>query len=60
MTILVLKCIAGVAVGGALGGALGYFGQCQSGGCPLTSNPWSGAVFGSVFGFILALGLAAK
>ena len=36
--------------GGLLGAALGYFGQCSSGTCPLTSTWWRGALCGAVMG----------
>ena len=47
-----------VLVGVALGSALGYFGQCSSGTCPLTSTWWRGAIYGGVMGLIF--GLAGK
>ncbi len=40
----------------AIGSALGYFGQCSSGTCPLTSTWWRGAIYGSVMGLLMALG----
>ena len=33
-----------------LGATLGYFGQCSSGTCPLTSTWWRGAIYGGVLG----------
>ena len=43
-------------LGGAVFGALlGYFGQCTSGTCPLTSTWWRGALYGGLLGLILAL-----
>jgi hypothetical protein len=41
-----------VLIGAALGAALGYFGQCASGTCPLTSTWWRGALYGGVLGLI--------
>lgn len=41
-----------VLIGAALGAALGYFGQCTSGTCPLTSTWWRGALYGGVLGLI--------
>jgi len=38
--------------GGLVGAALGYFGQCSSGTCPLTSTWWRGAIYGAVMGLI--------
>lgn len=39
-------------IGGALGAALGYFGQCTSGACPLTSTWWRGALYGATMGLV--------
>jgi thioredoxin 1 len=35
-------------VGGGIGAALGYFGKCSSGTCPLTATWWRGAIYGAV------------
>ncbi|MBP9223861.1 MAG: hypothetical protein KBF76_08330 [Verrucomicrobiales bacterium] len=44
-------------IGGASLGALtGYFGQCNSGVCPLTSTWWRGAIYGGVLGMLFVLG----
>ena len=40
--------------GAALGALLGYFGQCTSGTCPLTSTWWRGALYGGVLGLFAA------
>lgn len=42
-------------VGGGIGAALGYFGQCTSGTCPLTANWKRGALFGAVLGLAFSL-----
>lgn len=44
-------------VGGGLlfGAVLGYFGQCSSGTCPLTSTWWRGALYGGFMGLLVAL-----
>jgi thioredoxin 1 len=39
-------------LGSALGAALGYFGKCSSGTCPLTANWWRGALYGAVVGLV--------
>ena len=39
-----------IVIGALLGAALGYFGQCSSGICPLTSTWWRGAIYGTVMG----------
>ncbi|MDP2136286.1 MAG: DUF6132 family protein [Candidatus Didemnitutus sp.] len=45
-----------IAVAAALGAALGYYGECTSGTCPLTSTWWRGALYGAVFGLIWSFG----
>ena len=52
------RVIIAVLIGVALGSALGYFGQCSSGACPLTSTWWRGAIYGGVMGLIF--GMSAK
>lgn len=42
-------------IGAALGALMGYFGQCSSGTCPLTSTWWRGAIYGGVMGLLFAL-----
>jgi hypothetical protein len=41
--------------GAALGALMGYFGQCTSGTCPLTSTWWRGALYGGLLGLLAAL-----
>ncbi|HRZ86888.1 MAG TPA: DUF6132 family protein [bacterium] len=48
-----MKIVIGVFAGAAIGFAVGYFGKCQSGMCPLTSNPWISATLGALFGLML-------
>jgi len=43
-----------ILIGGALGAAMGYFGQCTSGACPLTSTWWRGAIYGAALGLLFA------
>lgn len=45
-----------VLAGALLGAAMGYFGQCTSGTCPLTSTWWRGALYGGVMGLLIAAG----
>lgn len=47
-----LSLIIPLAIGTAVGAALGYFGQCSSGTCPLTSTWWRGALYGAGMGLI--------
>lgn len=50
-----LRILLIVAAGAGLGALLGYFGQCTSGTCPLTSTWWRGALYGSVMALLIAL-----
>ena len=50
----VLRFTLTVLAGATLGAAMGYFGQCTSGTCPLTSTWWRGALYGGVLGLIVA------
>lgn len=51
----VVRLLLPIVIGAALGAALGYFGQCTSGTCPLTSTWWRGALYGSVMGLLITL-----
>lgn len=44
-----------VLIGAALGSLMGYFGQCSSGTCPLTSTWWRGAIYGGVMGLLFSM-----
>lgn len=50
---MITKILLGVMIGGAIGAGLGYFGKCSSGTCPLTANPYRGAIYGAVMGALL-------
>ena len=52
--------LPGLLIGASLGAALGYFGQCTSGTCPLTSTWWRGAIYGGVIGLLFALSLSNR
>lgn len=52
MSVLILSA----GVGAVLGAALGYFGQCSSGTCPLTSSWWRGSLYGAALGALFGLG----
>jgi thioredoxin 1 len=47
-----LSLAGSLLIGGGLGAALGYFGKCSSGTCPLTSTWWRGAIYGAVLGLV--------
>ena len=49
-----MRFLLPVLAGAAIGAALGYFGQCSSGVCPLTATWWRGAIFGAIFGALAA------
>lgn len=49
-----LRFVLTILVGAVLGALLGYFGQCTSGTCPLTSTWWRGALYGGFLGLLLA------
>jgi hypothetical protein len=57
---MTLRIILGVLIGGGIGAVTGYFGQCSSGTCPLTSTWWRGAIYGGVIGLMIAFGTAHK
>ena len=48
MTRILIPLLIGVS----LGALTGYFGQCNSGVCPLTSTWWRGAIYGGVIGLL--------
>lgn len=54
----VLPHLLPVAAGAALGTLLGYFGQCTNGTCPLTSTWWRGALYGAVWGLLVAFSIS--
>jgi thioredoxin 1 len=49
-----------VGIGALLGAGLGYFGQCSSGTCPLTSTWWRGAMYGGALGAVFGLGVGGS
>jgi hypothetical protein len=50
----ILRFLMPVLAGAVLGAAMGYFGQCTSGTCPLTSTWWRGALYGGFLGLLFA------
>lgn len=48
-----LKYLIGVLIGGGVGAILGAQRSCETGACPLTSNPYTGAIYGAMMGFLL-------
>ena len=49
-----MKILTGIILGSVLGFAVGYFGHCASGTCPLTGNPWVSTMVGAVSGALIA------
>lgn len=47
-----MTLLLSLGIGGIIGAALGYFGQCTSGMCPLTATWWRGALFGAGLGLV--------
>jgi thioredoxin 1 len=52
--IALVPMVVGLLLGGGLGALLGHFGQCSTGACPLTANPWRGGLVGAVIGGMFA------
>jgi hypothetical protein len=50
----IIRMLVSIAVGGALGALMGYFGKCTTGACPLTATPWRGAIYGAVMGALFS------
>jgi len=55
--VMALKIIIGAAIGLIVGGIIGYIGKCRTGTCPITSNPFSGAVIGALIGAAIGASL---
>ena len=54
MTSPLVRFALTVLAGATLGAALGSFGQCTSGTCPLTSTWWRAALYGAGLGLLFA------
>ena len=46
------KTLIGIVIGGIAGYLYYYFIGCNSGSCPITSNPWNSVFYGSLLGMI--------
>jgi len=55
---MLIKALAIVAVGALLGAALGATRTCTDGGCPLTANPWRGAIWGGFIGLMAVVAMS--
>jgi hypothetical protein len=54
---MILRIAIGVIAGGLLGFAFYKLVGCSSGACPLTSNPFTSTLYGSVVGALIASSL---
>ena len=52
---MIIRLLAGILIGAGIGAVIGHFGKCSSGGCPLTANPFRGAIYGAVMGTLFSL-----
>ncbi len=55
-----MKIALGGVIGLLAGGMLGYFGKCSSGACPLTANPYRGAIIGALIGVLIVMAWAER
>jgi thioredoxin 1 len=53
--VAVIKMLLAIVIGGGIGALMGYYGQCSSGTCPLTANPYRGALYGAFLGFLFGM-----
>ncbi len=53
-----MSLFVSLLIGAGLGAVLGYYGKCSTGACPLTANPWRGAIYGTVLGLLFYSSLA--
>ena len=51
---MIIRLIAGLAIGGMFGYGMYRFVGCASGACPITSNPWISTIYGMVMGLLLS------
>ncbi len=57
---LFIQLLVGLLIGGGLGAAMGYFGKCTTGACPLTANPLRGGMIGAMLGGVLAFSMGSS
>jgi len=50
-----MRIIIGGLIGASIGFAIGYFGKCTSGMCPLTSNPIVSTIIGALLGVMITM-----
>jgi len=49
-----MRSLLGLAIGGSLGAFIGWKGRCETGACPLMSNPYIGGIYGALLGALFA------
>lgn len=54
---MIIRFVAGIALGAFLGFLYYRFVGCRTGMCPITSNPFSSIIFGAVLGGLMAWGV---
>ncbi len=57
--IALIPMVVGLLLGGGVGALLGHFGQCSTGTCPLTANPWRGGLVGAMIGGMFAFSVGS-
>jgi len=57
---MIARIFIGVLIGAAIGAVMGYYGKCTSGACPLTANPYRGAVYGAVVAALIVASFGYK
>lgn len=53
---MTIRLVIGIFIGAGIGALIGHFGKCTSGMCPLTANPFRGAIVGAVLGALISYG----
>lgn len=59
-TKIIIKKVLPVIAGASLGYAYWYFIGCNTGTCPITSNPYTTTVYGALIGAVFALPQSRK
>jgi len=54
---MIIRLVAGIALGALLGFLYFRFVGCRTGACPITSNPFASIVFGALLGGLMAWGV---
>lgn len=49
------RIVLGILIGAIIGSVMGHVGKCSTGACPLTANPFRGAIWGGVLGLLFSM-----